>query len=160
MFYGEYRNRDPYNTQGKRNLDNADRWEYNCGGYALGLFSWYCPYDREIERSEWGDYTEIFTMEKVHRLTYTCVDFMLQDFNGRLREIGSLCELASDEHAIAFRLATDNDFHFVRRSRSGQWFHKRGDNPRIETMPEEEVFSKGWCFGMYNGPLVLLALKD
>ena len=32
---------DLFNRNGERNAFNTDQWYYNCGGYALGTFSWY-----------------------------------------------------------------------------------------------------------------------
>lgn len=34
---------DEFNLSNKRNVRNTPRRTYNCGGFALGCFSWYCP---------------------------------------------------------------------------------------------------------------------
>ena len=36
---------DPKNSNHLRNINNTDKFDYNCGGYALGTFSWYTPFD-------------------------------------------------------------------------------------------------------------------
>ena len=41
--YGAPRLSDPFNTLGLRNINNTIKRYYNCGGYALGTFSWYWP---------------------------------------------------------------------------------------------------------------------
>lgn len=38
---------DPFNFLRNRNVRNTEKITYNCGGYALGTFSWYCPHRRE-----------------------------------------------------------------------------------------------------------------
>lgn len=41
-------NTDLLNHYCRRKQNNTNRHEYNCGGFALGTFSWYCPYDESI----------------------------------------------------------------------------------------------------------------
>ena len=43
------RNRDFLNSDNKRNERNTSELQYNCGGYALGTYSWYSPYDSHSE---------------------------------------------------------------------------------------------------------------
>ena len=55
MFRSFYLQDDPFNKNNKRNVRNTERNTYNCGGYALGTFSWYCPHDENDEKSgRWG----------------------------------------------------------------------------------------------------------
>ena len=51
MFRNYYLNDDPFNKNNNRNLRNTPRRHFNCGGYALGTFSWYCPHSPEDELS-------------------------------------------------------------------------------------------------------------
>ena len=39
---------DAYNLRRERNEDNTLSYWYNCGGFALGTFSWYYPYDNDL----------------------------------------------------------------------------------------------------------------
>lgn len=75
MFYGMYNNNDPYNTLGLRNVKNATKREYNCAGYALGCFSWYCPDSTERD-CRFDECLE----EDMHEQTMYFVNHILQDF--------------------------------------------------------------------------------
>lgn len=143
---------DPYNISGLRNKNNTPAREFNCGGFALGTFSWYCPHSPDDD----CQYNYAFkTKEQAIVKTFKVVEYMLNDIPN-LRIIGSLYDLRPNEYAIAFRISTDDDFHFVKRLANGRWTHKRGGNP-IRYMSKEEVFSDCW-FDVYSGPLVLLAM--
>ena len=82
---------------------------------------------------------------------------MLKDFEGRLRVISSLKELEKNEYAIAYRVSSDGDFHFMRKART-RWHHKRGSTPTILTESEDNVFNSIWC-DRYDGPIVLMAMR-
>ena len=145
---------DGFNKNKGRNVGNTNRHAFNCGGYALGTFSWYCPYTEEEDGENgfgwgWDSY------EEVVEVTEHCTEQMLKDFSD-LRVINSLSELNKTEYAIAFRVSSDGDFHYVKRGFNGQWYHKRGSCPSIETMTAREVFRTAWCL-KYNGPIVLFA---
>lgn len=147
---------DILNSNRNRNIRNTSKLDYNCGGYALGTFNWYMPFlDEESHISlEFGSYEEAAT------LTSHCVKCMLIEFRERnLRLIPSLDCLEENEYAFAFRIASDGDFHYVRRHTSGKWFHKQGAGSIIYQMTKEEVFSESWCNGRYDGPLVLFAIQ-
>ena len=145
---------DKMNINRKRNINNTRKPDYNCGGYAFGTFNWYLPFRNEAEHIEidfecWSDALEY---------TEVCVNAMLEEFHHRnLRVIERVEELRQDEYAIAFRISSDGDFHYVRRHTTGVWFHKQGACSEIKVMRKEEVFSEEWC-GRYDGPLVLMAI--
>lgn len=103
-------NRDLFNNERARNIHNTDTHLYNCAGYALGTFSWYQPYDNlDVHDSLFSDFN---TLESITQQTVSC---MLKDFEGRLRIISSLKELEKNEYAIAYRVSSDGDFHFMKR---------------------------------------------
>lgn len=143
---------DLFNRLGERNSENTDQVVYNCGGFALGTFSWYLP---QCE-SAWGCWEDDWSMEEMTELTDDCVAVMLDEFPD-LREIQYLSEVRHDEYAIAFRLSSDGDFHYVRQMHGRTWTHKCGGG-EIQTMTRWEVFNTDWCW-RYNGPIVLLAKK-
>lgn len=132
-----------------RNFKNTNRYDYNCGGYALGLYNWFHPYEDEISSyAMTGDNIELLN---------DMVCFMLKNIKG-LRKINT-CEECDDkkEVVVAFRIG-GYDFHFMRRGKNHIWYQKMGWCPTIEKVPKEEVFSKSWnC--RYNSPMVLFALK-
>lgn len=145
---------DLYNRNGLRNVRNTVRSTYNCGGYALGTFSWYLPYESDRYGFVWGRF---LTAKRMSEITDQCVEFMLHDF-ADLRVIDSIADLAKDEYAIAFRLSSDGDFHYIKRNRMGLWTHKRGASSKIWIMPKNEVFNSAWC-NRYEGKIVLFAKK-
>lgn len=135
---------DPYNTKNLRNIRNTDTWDYNCGGFALGTFSWYEPMSEVAGYDYRRDYLS------------ACVSVLLEEFSD-LRMIIDISDLHKDEYAIAFRASAD-DFHFLKRGDNGKWYHKRGSSPRIETIPTNEVFTTAW-YDDYDSPIILFAKK-
>ena len=145
---------DPFNNNRERNIKNTDRYEYNCGGYALETFSWYCP-EEELELGR----TAFDTIEEAYEKTMYAVAVMVLEFEGKVRMIRRVEDLhKTSERLVAFRISSDGDFHYIKKTRSG-WKHKMGSSYPIRKMSEWEVFNTEWCGGRYDGPLVLLAIK-
>lgn len=145
---------DEFNGE-KRSLSNTEKCDYNCGGYALGLFNWYLPYPQEMRNEltflgEW-----VYSYRKTMKIM---VNYMVNTLP--IRVIKSLKNLDEEtEYCVAFRLG-EGDFHYVKRYKQGIWYHKMGGSSHIRRMEEEEVFSKkGWLHGRYNSNIVLLAVK-
>lgn len=154
IMFNTFMNDDPYNLGNTRTVHNTSTIEYNCGGYALGTFSWYCPYPTSL-----GFYSCGYrNREEAWKKTMYLVGFMLNDFCGRLRVIQDLADLAPHEYAIAFRVSADGDFHYVKQHMDGQWTHKRGASSQIHSMSTSEVLYTDWCH-RYAGPVVLLAMS-
>lgn len=157
MFYNYHEllnNSDLFNVQHKRNFSNTKRHLYNCAGYALGTFSWYCP--NEEDNGYWGFFDDWDDATMLMKTNET-VQFMLKDFAGRLRLIDSIDEVNDDEYAIAYRISRDGDFHFMKKMKNG-WYHKRGSTGRIYIESEDYVLKKNWC-DRYDGPIVLMAMR-
>lgn len=147
-------NSDLFNIQRKRNIGNTKKHLYNCAGYALETFSWYCPNEENWEY--WG-YDEDLSNAEMLAKTFETVEFMLKDFKGRLRLIGSVNEVQENEYAIAYRISSDGDFHFMKKMVNG-WHHKRGNTDRIYVESEDYVLKEVWC-NRYDGPIVLMAMR-
>lgn len=148
---------DELNLERVRNIKNTRKNAYNCGGYALENFAWYCPYTVEQDDNH---ETPFYTSRNSNELVNKCVDHMVSEYSGDLRVINSIEELKSNEYAIAFRASLENDdFHFAKLGRNGIWYHKRGSNEAIEVMSKKELFGKSWCHGKYDSKLVLMAMK-
>lgn len=159
MFRQYYLQQDPFNRDNKRNLLNTQRHTYNCGGYALGTFSWYCPHDEADDTTRWGYDYSFTTQEEAWMKTMYAVSKMVLDFQGNLRMIKSLDQLRKGtERVVAFRLSSDGDFHYIKKSANGQWHHKRGGSFPIWRMSQDEVLNSVWC-NRYDGPVILLAIK-
>lgn len=154
-------NSDRLNRTNKRNIRNTPRGGFNCAGYALRTFSWYCPFGQYD-----GDLDSIlfqrFEGNAEETLNYT-VQYMLNDFPLVLRLISDLSEAQADEEIVAYRIAMDGwDFHFLRRCRDGKWRGKMGGTYGIHTYTQEQVFdteSEAWREGIYNSRMVLFALR-
>ena len=143
MFYHGYENDDPFNITKERNTRNTDREEYNCGGYALGCYSWYCPFTHQVRDFEKN------------------VNQILKDFPN-VRLINNTQDLMPNEYMIAFRLSQD-DFHFMKRSKNGVWREKRGSQPEIRIVPKSVVFGEVWSPDRYDngyrGEIAFFAVK-
>lgn len=172
---GIWSENDPYNSRNERNAINTHADDYNCAGFALRTFSWYCPlpqttYDRLEELFEEG-----FDFETIENMmTNEMVDTMLSDFPNELRVVEYGQPIKSDEELIAFRfgLNYDSDFDFdfmgpwdcdvdfhYQVLRDGRWQEKNGDG-EIHDCDEPDpniAWSSGWL--VYGGPLVFLARK-
>ena len=120
---------DELNISHERNLNNTPRTSFNCAGFALGTYSWYCPREGE---SEWKDYA-FETGKQAYEATQRSIDCMLKDFP-TLRVLDCLD-----------------------RGRNGIWYHKRGRTKKIDIMPKKLIF-KVWC-RRYDGPIVMMAKK-
>lgn len=144
MFHYKYEDSDPFNIAKERNTKNADRNEYNCAGYALGCYSWYCPFSHQVTDFEKN------------------VNQILKDFPN-VRKIESSQDLLPDEYMIAFRLSP-NDFHFMKRAKNGVWREKRGSQPEIRIVPKSVVFGEVWSphryDGGYRGKIAFFAVKE
>ena len=147
-------NSDLFNVQRKRNIGNTKRHLYNCAGYALETFSWYCP-NEEDDDDYWG--LDDLSDAEMFAKTFETVKFMLKDFKGHLRLIGSIDEVQENEYAIAYRVSSDGDFHFMKKMKNG-WHHKRGGSSHIYIETEDYVLNGIWC-NRYDGPIALMAMR-
>lgn len=157
MCFYTFVKRDARNEQGLRNEENTWIGHYNCGGYALRTFSWYCPCE---DKENDGNYFIANNEEELELITQKCIKKMLKDFSG-LRVIGNLKELEKNEYAIAFRIGGEyDDFHYCVRKTNGHWYQKCGACP-IEKVSKNYVFNEIWQdpfrINRYIGRVVLLA---
>ena len=144
FFFHDYENDDPFNIAKERNTKNTDREEYNCGGYALGCYSWYCPFGHQVTNFE----------ENVNQI--------LKDFPN-VRRIENSQDLLPDEYMVAFRLSP-SDFHFMKRAKNGTWREKRGSQSEIRIVPKSVVFGEVWSphrfDNGYRGEIAFFAVKE
>ena len=144
---------DELNLNGFRNMRNTNKEFYNCGGYALGTYSWYQPHG-EDEKGCLYD-----TKVSIEERTEHAVQYMLNDFCD-LRVIKTLEAVTENEYTIAFRLAKD-DFHYMVK-KGNKWYSKAGARPKIDKVSQKVVLGKAWFtdYGVtYDGPLVLFAKR-
>ena len=173
---------DYYNIKGTRNAKNTANFEYNCGGYALNTFSWYEPYDTDIEEIE-SEIAELIEEEFDKKEIYSMildrlVKHMLKEIKG-LRTIKQNKDLKPNERLIYFRyfyeLVSDfdddwegttncydyihSDFHF-RFYEDGHWHEKNGNGP-IHMCDGDDIDGPVWVCGrnVYDSPIIKFALK-
>ena len=123
------------------NLLSADRFNYNCMSYALGVynkwlglssFDYSIDYDNEDSDIDYDYLKHIFE---------DCCQELIWKYD--LRRLSSSREqLEANERMIAFRIGAD-DFHFARKNSDGTWTHKPGQN-YIRKMHEKELLSDSW----------------
>ena len=152
--FRNYQHSDPFNLNRKRSTRNTNKRTYNCAGYALGTYSWYCPHDGEKDHIH--DYS-FDTVEEAWQETLMAVAHMVRDFP-TLRVIKQVGEATRKERVIAFRLSSDGDFHYLKRAHNNRWYHKRGSKNCIEHMTDYEAMNMDWC-DRYDGPIVLMAIE-
>lgn len=152
--------RDPYNHSNSRNIKNTSKSVYNCGGYALNLFAWYCPWGLDVREDEtplarayWG--WEAYGLDEMFAPTFKCVQNMLAEIPTLRLLTGINDDIRPDEYMLAFRISYDGDFHFMKRADNGIWYHKQGGSEYIRKATTQEVLDV-WC-GRYDGPLVFFA---
>lgn len=151
-------------------LLDIDDFDYNCGGFALGIPLWYVPYvnewgfdeSKELDGYAEEHYYELF-MSEGREYAKACtgrgrimVNYMLR--NPNLREVQTSKEIKNDEYLVLFR-ASGDDFHFIRRMNDGTWAHKMGSS-KIKFIKNGEV-EKAWHSSIHNyqGKVFLLAVK-
>ena len=145
MFFS-YENDDPKNIQRARNMNNTSTSQYNCGGFALGIFSWYTPFNEitNIDLDTPDDYLEI---EEI------AIDNILSDFPD-LKLVSSYMVYNMEidyniNEIIAFRFSS-YDFHFWKLEADGKWYDKMGGLPCIDNHKYYDVFDP---WGSYDGKI-------
>lgn len=179
---GAWKSEDPFNWKRRRTASNTDEMDYNCGGYALRTFSWYCPNScsliDKIEEllGEGFDFSEIKDI-----MTEWMVKSMLSDFGDTLsvideKEVPKAMK-ESDREVVAFRFGIEcddeddwfdsiskgytpdyetlaTDFHFC-VFRDGEWMEKCGDSV-IQKVFNKNITSPWNGYILYDGPIVFL----
>ena len=149
---------DPYNTKRKRTAQNTEASEFNCAGYAFGTMSWYCPYDLS-DQSEYYRLNESGDLDAVEEIA---IRHILDEIKGIILVDENIVRNRAFNQrkyaAVVFRYEAEateglgfSDFHVVRLSTNGKWYHKMGGSPGIHLMEEEEVFDDyGWENEFYH----------
>ena len=144
---------DPLNLKGLRNKGNMSRHAYNCGGFALSVYDWVCPYiqtdDDDANDCHEGEYTDAeremlmqimlangWSREEIEEeILQKDVNFLLNQYPF-LTPV-NLSDCALDDTVVAYRIfiepdtdsyfIDDTDFHFKVRI-NGFWFEKLGSD--------------------------------
>ena len=149
MRFATYRFDDPFNIDNKRNFKNTRSDKYNCAGYALHTYSW-------INFS-------VTNLSKIKK--------ELQDYFKNVRILDTPeDELKENELLVACKISYDEDFHFIKRHKSGVWYHKPGYTRPIRAS-KKMVYAPEWKFdikvcmftcqsGIYNSETLWLAVGE
>ena len=143
---------DPFNTLGLRNINNTVKRQYNCGGYALGTFSWYWPGRTEEEHDKIMEYAEDEDWDNALELAAGAIirelpGWMAVPFNLIMDRKYS----PKEYEIVAMRFCYD-DFHFWKLGRNWNWYDKMGSTKCIHRHAFEDV-RRIWCH-RYNSPIV------
>ena len=155
------------NLDRERNEQNMNAFDYNCGGYALGTFTWILldsfnhgedlDFETNKTEDEMAEDVELY----IDNLEEECVEEIVKDFDGLVRPISALSELHEDEYAVLFRVSYDeggyiDDFHFIKRHHDGHYSHKPGNTSITEF--KGDPFDGDWSD--YNAPIKILAVSN
>lgn len=143
---------DPFNTLGMRNINNTVKRQYNCGGYALGTFSWYWPGRTEEERDKIMEYAEAEDWDNALELAAGAIirelpGWMVVPFNLVMER-----KYSPKEYEVVAMRFCDSDFHFWKLGRNWNWYDKMGSTKCIHRHAFEDV-RRIWCY-RYNSPIV------
>lgn len=175
------------NTQSKFWEENKESHDLNCGSFALGVDTWFCPYiedDRDIDDEFWmytyserRDWIEELVREE-HELSEIMEDILERDFEFILKtcpwlEPIDVEDIAGEERVIAYRLSMEipdereefdadeyMDFHF-RVLINGGWWEKNGATPVHyvgDKIDEEPWVVDDWI--VYSGPIKYARFKE
>lgn len=145
-------NHDPLNMLGLRNIRNTDKADYNCGGYALGTFSWYLP---SCTREEYTDimwHADIGDMDTALTLAAEAIVNELPGWS--IVPLALVMERKyspKDYEIVAMRFCY-YDFHFWKLGRNWNWYDKMGGCRQIDRHAFNDVRYK-WN-GRYDSPVV------
>lgn len=144
---------DPFNVHGLRNIANTSKRYYNCGGYALGTFSWYWPGRTEEEHDEIMGYAEAEDWNNALGLAAEAIVSELPGWS--VVPIGRVMErvYSPDKYEIVAMRFCDWDYHFWKLGRNWNWYDKMGDAGWIDRHAFTEVLARRWNY-RYDSPIV------
>ena len=119
-------NHDPLNKRGSRNIRNTDKADYNCGGYALGTFSWYLPSRTRGEYTGIMGHANIGDMDAALTLASEAIVAELPGWS--IVPFALVMERKyspKDYEVVAMRFCY-YDFHFWKLGRNWNWYDKMG----------------------------------
>lgn len=143
---------DPFNTLGLRDVSNTTKRYYNCGGYALGTFSWYWPGRTEEEHDEIMGYAEAEDWDNALELATKAIINELSGWSVVPLNLVMERKYSPKEYEVVAMRFCDCDFHFWKLGRNWNWYDKMGSAEWIDRHAFEDV-RRVWCH-RYNSPIV------
>ena len=144
---------DPLNMLCSRNIHNTDKADYNCGGYALGTFSWYLPSRTREEYTGIMGYADIGDMDTALTLAAEAIVAELPDWSVVPLALVMERKYSPKDYEIVAMRFCFYDFHFWKLGRNWNWYDKMGSCRRIGRHAFNDVRRYEWN-GCYDSPVV------
>ena len=145
-------NHDPLNKRGSRNIRNTDKADYNCGGYALGTFSWYLPSRTREEYTDIMGHADIGDMDTALALAAEAIVNELPGWSVvPLALVMERKYSPKDYEIVALRFCY-YDFHFWKLGRNWNWYDKMGCRRQINRHAFNDV--RNVWNDRYDSPVV------
>ena len=145
-------NHDPLNMFGSRNIRNTDKADYNCGGYALGTFSWYLPSRTREEYTDIMGHADIGDMDTALTLASEAIVNELSGWSTVPFALVMERKYSPKDYEIVAMRFCYYDFHFWKLGRNWNWYDKMGVCKQIDRHAFNDVRYK-WN-GRYDSPVV------
>ena len=144
---------DPFNALGLRNIGNTQKHHYNCGGYALGTFSWYWPGRDEEEYEQIMAYADEENWEPALQLAAEAIISELAGWQlVEIEEVMRRCYSPKEYEIVAMRFCS-YDFHFWKLGNNWNWYDKAGGSHYIDRHAFKDVMGKKWNY-RYDSPII------
>ena len=124
-------NHDPLNKRGSRNIRNTDKADYNCGGYALGTFSWYLPSRTRKEYTDIMGHADIGDMDTALTLASEAIIDELPGWSAVPFALVMERKYSPKDYEIVAMRFCYYDFHFWKLGRNWNWYDKMGCREQI-----------------------------
>lgn len=145
-------NHDPLNKRGSRNIRNTDKADYNCGGYALGTFSWYLPSRTREEYTDIMGHADIGDMDVALTLASEAIVNELPGWSVVPFALVMERKYSPKDYEIVAMRFCYYDFHFWKLGRNWNWYDKMGCRGQINRHAFNDVRHK-WN-DRYDSPVV------
>lgn len=132
-------NHDPLNMRGSRNIRNTDKADYNCGGYALGTFSWYLPSRTREEYTDIMGHADIGDMDTALTLASEAIVNELPGWSVVPFALVMERKYSPKDYEIVAMRFCYYDFHFWKLGRNWNWYDKMGCREQINRHAFDDV---------------------
>ena len=145
-------NHDPLNKRGSRNIRNTDKADYNCGGYALGTFSWYLPSRTRKEYTDIMGHADIGDMDTALTLAAEAIVSELPGWSVVPFALVMERKYSPKDYEIVAMRFCYYDFHFWKLGRNWNWYDKMGCRGQIDRHAFNDV--RNVWNDRYDSPVV------
>ena len=143
---------DPLNMLGSRNIRNTDKADYNCGGYALGTFSWYLPSRTREEYTDIMGHADIGDMDTALTLASEAIVNELPSWSVVPLALVMERKYSPKDYEIVAMRFCYYDFHFWKLGRNWNWYDKMGCRRQINRHAFNDV--RNVWNDRYDSPVV------